>query len=101
MTDCGLDLVVKEQGGAKQMLVCYESILAGESRALSSSVFHNWEVKVPALSQRTRQERGTAGVLVERVGQPPFPFVEKSALPFVEIEPASRRRNGTLENACG
>jgi hypothetical protein len=24
-------------------------------------LFHNWEVKVPALSQRTRQERGTRG----------------------------------------
>jgi len=43
------------------MLVCYESILTGESSALSSSVFHNWEVKVPALSQKTRQERGTRG----------------------------------------
>ena len=34
MTDYGSDLVVKEQGGAKQMLVCYESILTGESSAL-------------------------------------------------------------------
>ena len=33
MTDCRADLVVKEQAALKQMLVCYESILAGESSA--------------------------------------------------------------------
>jgi hypothetical protein len=34
MTDYGSDLVVKEQVALKQMLVCYESILAGESSAV-------------------------------------------------------------------
>ena len=32
--DCRSDLVVKEQVVLKQMLVCYESILAGESRVI-------------------------------------------------------------------
>ena len=34
MTDYGSDLVVKEQGDAKQMLVRYGSILTGESSAI-------------------------------------------------------------------
>ena len=33
MTDWRSDLVVKEQAALRQMLVCYEFILAGESRA--------------------------------------------------------------------
>ena len=33
-----LGLVVKEQGVLRQMLVCYESILTGESRAVAGGV---------------------------------------------------------------
>ncbi len=47
MTDYSLDSVVKEQVVLGQMLVCYESILTGESRALSSQVFHNWGSQSP------------------------------------------------------